>query len=321
MKPVTFAPTIIEHAASLIGCTPSEAGQSAELMAKAHIEAFHRYRHPVVTVGMDVYNIEAESLGCEVRFYNDASIPGIVTHPYTIDSDPGLIRFSSDSGRTGMILEAAAAVKKDIGSETNVSIGISGPFSILIELLGLDAAVDFLVEDDERIIHFLDAILEYQKNYCDMIIVNGLGVTIFDSWASPPITSPRIYREYAAPYEREVISHLKSSGLASRPLVIGGDTRLIADDILNTGTTLLVSDYNTPLPLYAEKARSHDVILRVNIDPKRIWGDDWEYVNNRINEIYSVLDFHPKTIIGTGVMPYDTPPEYILRIKDLIESL
>jgi len=318
---IPFAPTIIEHAAALIGCLPSEAAQSVELMAKAHIEAYKRYNHPIVTVGIDVYNIEAQALGCDVRFYNNASIPGVVTHPYTLDSDPGLIRFSPDAGRIQLVLNAAIEVKRVIGAETTVSIGICGPYSIMIELLGFDAAVDALFEEDERVFPYLDALLTHQMEYCSLITSEGLGVTLFDSWASPPVTSPHIYRTYAAPYERGLISHLDSFGLASRPLVIGGDTSLIVDDILSTGTTLLVSDYNAPLTLYAEKAKNHDVTLRANIDPKKVWSGDWDHIRSRINDIRSMVTIHPKTIIGTGVMPYDTNPGHVLHVKEIIKTI
>ena len=82
---IPFLPTIIEHAAYLIGQTPSTVAQDASLMAEAHIKAYSRYCPDAVTIGVDIYNIEAEALGCMVRFYNDASIPGIISRPSGID--------------------------------------------------------------------------------------------------------------------------------------------------------------------------------------------------------------------------------------------
>ena len=317
MKLLPFAPTILEHAAALTGQTPSKAAQSASLMARAHIEAFRRYCPAAVTVGVDVYNIEAEALGCRVRFYDDASVPGIVTHPLTVESDPAQITFSPRLGRIRLIVDAASRVKEAAGAETAVNVGICGPFSILIELLGYEAAVVAFCDDDARAVPLLEAILAFQKRYCEEIAANGLGATVFESWASPPLVSPQFYRAYAAPYERELFAHMARLGMASRPLVIGGDTRETVDDILATGTTLLVSDYNTPLPLYAEKARAKGVTLRANIDPKLVRSGDWEPIQARICEIYAQAETTPKLIIGTGVIPYDTPPEHLLRAKEM----
>jgi len=320
-KSILFAPTILEHAAGVIGLTPSEATKDSAHIAKAHIEAFRRYRHPFVTVGIDIYNIEAEALGCEVRFYEDNSIPGIISHPYTLDDDPETIAFSMTSGRIQSILDAAREVKKAIGDEATVSIGICGPFSVLIELLGYDSAIEYFLEEDDRLIGYLDAITTFLKEYCDVIVDNKLGVTVFDSWAAPPLTSPKYYRKYALPYQFELLSYLKQLGLFSRPLVIGGDTRLIADDIIKSGTTLLVSDYNTPLSEYIEKAKEHNITLRANIDPKMLHAGNWEGIRNRLNEISTAYETYPKIIIGTGVIPYDTPADHILQTGKMIYGI
>jgi len=307
-------PTIVEHAAAIIGQTPSAAAQDASIMAKAHIEAYKLYRQDAVTVGMDIYNIEAEALGCEIRFYDDESIPGILTHPLTLDSDPGRISFSPGLGRIQLILDAAVMVKAAIGNETKVSVGICGPFSIFMELLGFETAIHAFLDEDPRVVPLLNAILEFQKSYCAAIIAQELGVTVFESWASPPLITPGIYRQYALPYEQALFTYVHDLGQPARPLVIGGDTRPILDCIAETGTTLLVSDYNTPLPLYVEKAREKGLTLRANIDPKQVSRGAFDEIDARIKEIYAQREVYPNLIVGTGVVPYDTPPGNLLRV-------
>jgi len=110
---------------------------------------------------------------------------------------------------------------------------------------------------------------------------------------------------------------MKSLGQTARPLVIGGDTRGILDDMLDTGTTLLVSDYNTPLTLYAGKAHKKGITLRANIDPKLILNGDWPLIQARIREIKTIGSLYPglNIIAGTGVIPYNTPPGHLLRVK------
>ena len=315
---IPFMPTVIEHAAFLIGETPSAAAQVESLMARAHIEAYRKYRPDAVTVGMDLYNIEAEALGCRVQFYDNASIPGIITHPFTLeDCKPS---FSQDMGRIQVVLDAATAVKDAVGNEVNVSVGICGPFSIMIELLGFEAAIEAFYNEDNRAALLLDALLQFQKDYCTTIVSRGLDVTVFESWASPPLISPDIYRLYALPYERELFRYLADRNVLARPLVIGGDTRATVDYMLMSGTTLLVSDYNTPLPLYAEKARENFVTLRANIDPKQVRNGDWKLIQARICEIKEQAKITPKLIAGTGVIPYDTPPEHVLRVKEMLKE-
>ena len=77
---VPFVPTIYEHAAALIAVTPSEMAKSKELIVKGQLEAYKRYGHDLVAVGIDIYNIEAEALGCNIRYFDDKSIPCVSSH-------------------------------------------------------------------------------------------------------------------------------------------------------------------------------------------------------------------------------------------------
>ena len=51
---VQFYPSVYEHAAGLIGKNPWEVSRNGQLLSKAHIEAFHLYRHRPVVVGIDI---------------------------------------------------------------------------------------------------------------------------------------------------------------------------------------------------------------------------------------------------------------------------
>jgi len=303
-----FSPTVLEHAANLIGKTPSEVAQNMELLVKSHVKAYKMYQH-IITVGMDIYNVEAEALGCTVRFYNDSSIPGIINRPKVVPN----MNFSKEKGRIKLLLNAAAKIKAE--TDGIVNVGICGPFSILVELLGFEVAIERFFDEDDKLHILLENLLEFQKDYCKEISDLGLGATVFESWASPPLISPHIYRTYALPYEKLLFLHMKELGFTASPLVIGGDTRSIVDDILESGTTVLVSDYNTPLDLYVKKARNRNITVRANIDPKQILNGDWEQITKRLNEIKAVE--YSKIIVGSGVVPYDTPPENLLKVRDM----
>jgi len=61
---------------------------------------------------------------------NDNSIPGVISHPFSEEYDLESIFYSTDKGRIQMMLNAAENVKMRIGSYVNMSMGISGSFSI-----------------------------------------------------------------------------------------------------------------------------------------------------------------------------------------------
>jgi len=323
MKPdrIPFMPTIFEHSAAFIGRTPSEAAMDEKLLEEAQVRAYEVYGHDSVIVGMDVYNIEAEALGCRVKYHGDRSVPGICSHPFKDYAEAGNICFSPDKGRIAKILAAALNVKSRIGNEVNISVGISGPFSISAELLGFEAMILDILEDPGRVHSLLKAVLSFQKAYCAEILKIGAGIVIFESWAALPLVSPAMYREFAMPYEAGLIGFIKDIGEASAPLVIGGDTAPIVDDIISTGTTLLVADYKTDLSLFIRKAACRNLTVRGNIDPKLIERGPVDEIVRHAMNMTDKAGGYDGFVLGTGVLPYNTPMENVLAVRRYLESM
>ncbi|HHV97354.1 MAG TPA: hypothetical protein GXX37_12945 [Clostridiaceae bacterium] len=319
-KKILFIPTIFEHSAKIINKTPSQVAVDRNLMEQAHVESYLLYRPDAVTVGIDVYNIEAEALGCKIKFHEDCSIPGIIEHPFLESYNLDSLYFSLERGRIKLILEAAEGVNKKIGTCTKVSVGISGPFSICAELAGFEKLIMDCISDEETVHAMLERVLEHQINYCDEIIKRGLGITLFESWAAPPLVSPDIYRNYVMPYEKKLINYIKKQGVLNVPLVIGGNTMAIINDMIETGTTLIISDFKTDINYYLEKARENDIFLRGNIDPKLIEKGPVEDIIECLKVMLDKVKGYNKFVVGSGVLPYNTPSENVLAIREYINN-
>lgn len=315
---IPFMPTILEHAARVINRTPSETAKDADLLAKAHIAAYKKYGHDAVTAGIDIYNIEAEALGCGIRYHEDSSIPGVFSHPYPEGFKKEDVVFSKDNGRYQTLLSAAEMIRDAIGDEVSVGMPVCGAFSVCCELIGFENFLMQCLFDPKQAKRMLDLILDHQCAYVGSIIRTGLPVVVFESWASPPLISPDIYRTFAAPYEKELIEFIKSTGISYVPLIIGGDTSFIVDDIISTGTDLLVSDYNTNASEYIKKAEKKGIIVRANIDPKRIKRGQEAYLTTRTRDLIKTGRHYEKFVIGTGVVPYDASANELMLIKNVI---
>ncbi len=75
---VPFVPAIYEHKARLIGRSPSEVARSGELLVEALEKELETYDPDVLTVGLDVYNVEAEAAGCAVRYFGtEPDVPAV----------------------------------------------------------------------------------------------------------------------------------------------------------------------------------------------------------------------------------------------------
>jgi len=75
---VPFSPSVYGHCALLIGRTPWDVSRDGELLYQAQAEAYRRYEHRPVVVGVDIYNLEAEALRGvgPVRMTETAGFPG-----------------------------------------------------------------------------------------------------------------------------------------------------------------------------------------------------------------------------------------------------
>ena len=320
---IPFLPTILEHAAAVVGVSPSAAARDADLMAQAHVQAWRRYRHDAVTVGIDVYNTEAEALGCDVRFYDDSSIPGIVSRPGA-GMEPeeciGALDRAADGalekGRLPLLLRAASRVKREIGGEVPVGIGVSGPFSVCCEWMGFEDFILCCIGEPEAAEALLSRTASFLMDWCGAIVQAGLGVTVFESWAAPPLLTPALYRRFAAPWEKLVIESVCRAGGKAPTLVIGGNTAALLEDMLSTGTGMAIADYNADLPLYVEATRRRKLLLRGNIDPKLVAAGPVPDILEKADRLVRLAGRYPGFMLGTGVLPYDTPEGHVLALRE-----
>ncbi len=317
---IPYLPTVLEHAARGIGRTPSDCARDPGLLAAAHLDAYARYGHDLVTVGIDVYNVEAEALGCPVRYHADDAVPGIAGHPLPAGSALPDLSFSRDRGRIGATLDAADRVRRAIGAEVPVSVALCGPFSIAVELCGYDGFVGACLDDPEWAAGLLDALLAHQAGYAEAALGLGCGVTLFESWATPPLLSPALYAAFAAPREARLIARIRAGGAAAAPLVIGGDTSALLPALLATGTTLLVADYDADPEAFLGPARDRGATLRCNLDPRLVESGPVPAILARAGALLGLAARTRRFALGTGVVSLLTPPEHLLALRRFLEE-
>ena len=87
-----YMPAIYEHKAFFVDDTPSNVSRDADLLARAVLAEYAALEPDAITVGVDVYNLEAEAAGCTVSFYegDDTSIPGISPGNHAVNPDEDL---------------------------------------------------------------------------------------------------------------------------------------------------------------------------------------------------------------------------------------
>lgn len=315
-----FCPAVYEHKAKLIDSSPCDAARSVELLVNAVLAEYKIYQPDLLTVGIDIYNIEAEALGCNVLFSDAVDAVPVIDHKLfagvedvnklsNVDPDP------EQDGRMPLMLEAAEIVHNKIGSEIIVRGSISGPYSIATELVGIEALMMACILQPEDVTKLLDFCTQTAIDYGKAFLARGLEVCIFDSQTAPPLMSPDIYAQLVLPHVQRLIKTLKNAGAEFIEYVVGGDTSANVDNLFAAGADVLLADFTADIDVFLKRAKDNQCLVRHNISPILIECGDKQTLIDKCKEVAQLAVNNPRVIVGTGVLSYNTPGERILRVR------
>ena len=318
---VPFVPAIYEHKAFLINETPSKVVQDQDLLVRALEAEYAAYQADLLVVGIDLYNVEAEAVGAKVKYFESNEVPSVNQRPLDNNGKINDLKVPNPkhNGRMPLMIDAGREIARRLGSEVMVWGGISGPFSLASQLLQADKLLLMTISDPNFVQDLMEfstkVIIEYGKAWMDA----GLGVIVFDSFCSPPLISPQSYRQLVSPYQTELMNFLKKAGLNDRPLIIGGNTTDIAEDIAKTGANFILCDYNANLEYYLRVAVDTKIALRANLNPELVYRGPISKITQAGKELVRKANTLSRFILGTGVLPYDTPREHVLALKECVK--
>ncbi|MFH1919921.1 MAG: uroporphyrinogen decarboxylase family protein [Planctomycetota bacterium] len=318
-----FSPSVYEHAAFLIGRTPWEVSRDADLLYEAHAEAYRRYEHSPIVVGIDIYNLEAEAYGAVIEKSHGVGIPA-AGRPVVGSAGElcGLKPFDPCSaGRIPMVIEVAARLAREF-LQTEIRVPLSGPFSIAANLVGFETLLCDVITRPEEAAAGLMHLVDGQVDFCHAINRAGLDIAFFESAAAPPLLSPEMFRRVELPALKSTIDSTASVMGHPVPCIIGGDTAPILEPILETGTGYVVCPIETDQRAFMEKVwdRSH-VRVRVNTSAEVMARGTREAIRAEVDRIVRLTAGRDNVCLGTGALPYETPPENVLFVKECCERL
>lgn len=320
---VPFMPTLYEHCAALIHKTPSQAAQDKKLLVEAQLKGYETYGHDLVTIGMDIYNVEVEALGAEILYTDTVNIPGMKDHILADTDELGHLSVPDpeQDGRMPMFLEAGEEIKKAIGEEVIVNGTIVGPFTMAALLRGFEKIIFDMILNPE----YADTLMKFTADvgirYAEAMIKRGLSLSINESWITPPLMSPDLFKNQILKWEQYVIQSLKEKGLTSIGLISGGNTTPILDDLVLSGSSLIMADYGCDLTYFKQKANEANITLRGCIDSKMLERGTEEEIRKSTEEVLRIgMAGTGKFVMGCGVVSYNTPTEKLRYFKKAVEE-
>jgi MtaA/CmuA family methyltransferase len=141
-----------------------------------------------------------------------------------------------------------------------------------------------------------------------------------DSPAGPEMISPRMYKEFAHPYERRAVECAHALSLPYA-LHICGNTSLILEDMVATGSDALELDYRTDMRKACEVMRGRCVFIG-NLDPSGVLALGSEtLVLQKTRELLDCFRDNPRLILNAGcAIPPTTPSANIRAMVRAVRS-
>lgn len=317
---VPFVPAVYEHKARLIGRSPSEVCRSLDLLLEALARERELYGPDALTVGLDVYNVEAEAAGCAVRYFDGGTDVPAVAAPLL--AGPGdLAKLGRpDPGRDGrlpLMVEAAARLVREAGEAVAVRGAVSGPFSLACALAGTEQVLVATLEDPPFVRRLLERAAMIAADFGAAFLAKGAEPVLFDSKASPGAASPRVFREFVLPVYRDLlVPALREAGARTVPLIVGGDTTPILEDLLDTGAGQLLCDAGSDLARFAARCREARRALRVSVDARLVHRGTPDAVRREATRLLGAAGSGPGILFGCGVVAYDCEPANVLALRE-----
>lgn len=317
-----FSPGIYEHAATLIDRLPWDVSRERDLLVEAHLAAWQTYQHPLMVVGIDVYNLEPEAYGAVIEKPTGANVPAISRHPFEeVDDLLQVSPFQPETcPRIRDVIAAGAELKKRCPG-ADVRIPMCGPFALGIGLIGMNELLMAVAEEPEGVERALMHLLPGQLSYMDLIHSAGLKPIIFESGTTPPLLPPSHFRGIEVPLLKSMMHHGRTIFGEAPHCVIGGDAAPVATALFETGPGWIIAPSETDQQAFLEAAGTYpEIHIRVNLRSSILLDATMERIEAEVDRCLRLAITRQNTSVGCGIVPYECRPDTLLKVKDLVEQ-
>lgn len=298
-------------AAEESGITMQQYRTDPRQIARCLGDAAERYGLDGILVDMDTATL-AGAIGVPVQFPDDAParVSGSCLSSLEAAGDLVPVDVSRDP-RVQILLEAVRLLVCRLGGEILIRGNCDQcPFTLAGYLRGMDEwLMDLAGGEHEEQAHRL---LEYCTGITNQLLrlMARTGCHMLsngDSPAGPDMLSPRLYRQFALPYEQRVAACSRELGFPY-VLHICGKTDRILEDMLAVGADGFEIDYKTDVSK-AHRVFKDKVAFLGNLDPSGLlaFGTP-ELVAQKTRELIEIFSDTPRFILNSGcALPPGTP--------------
>jgi uroporphyrinogen decarboxylase len=294
---VPFYPIVSALAGRMIGVSAGTYYTDFDKMAEAHTALYDEMRQDVIAIMADLF-LEVEAMGAEIEFVED-DVPRLRSYLLKDKTALGSLEVPGPmkSGRMPGYLEACRKVGGAI-KESPVGGVICGPWTLATNLRGAENLIMDTATDPDFVHELMRFTVEVVKTFGQHIKEAGVGLSLSEAPASLSLISPKIFRAFVLPYEKEVISHLRERR-TSVTVHICGFIDPIMEDIASMGAIALSMDQPSSLEKMFEASDGKMVVIG-NVSTGVFVDGTREDIEKEVRRCLAVGKERPGYILATG---------------------
>ena len=315
-------PNVANGVARIYGCKISEFNTNAKTLADAQVAAYRKFGYDGVRIFTDLFTW-CEAMGATVNKPDDDTAD--LLSPAIDDvKDIGKLRPVDPykDGRLPVHLDAMKYLMEAVGTEVGCSGAVVGPFTNAFFLIGVDKMLKMITKDPESVHALCKVSLETCKNWAEAVIKLGLTPTISEPMSSCTVVSPKVFREFSAPYLKELVDFIKAHGKGV-VMHICGQTSHIWNDIADMGVSGFSID-NVASLYDCKLTIGHKVRILGNVDPGGVVYAGTPLLV-RLKTLEGIADCYDSPMGYTPMsgcsLPVETPADNIQAMMDAVRDV
>lgn len=269
-KPVDRVPNFdifMTRAAHHIGVPLSQYYLDHRVLCQANLAVMQDFELDIVQAISDPYR-EAADMGLEVEFPHD-NLPLNRTPLIVEPDDLKNIHFPVKGFGPRMTdrLEGIHAMHQQVGDEVPVMGWVEGALAEAADLRGVTNVMKDLVKRPAWLKDLLEKCAEVEISFaCAQIEAGAHIIGLGDAVAS--LISPRMYREFALPYEQRIFDAIKAKGGIPRLHICGNTTHLLKDIAQSRAE---IVDIDSLVDMYQAVSTLDGMLVCGNLNPVSIF--------------------------------------------------
>jgi MtaA/CmuA family methyltransferase len=321
---VPVYPIVASFAGTLDGLSIEEYCTNVPRAIKAMMNYYERYEPDVVLAYNDLAK-EAEAFGCRVK-YSDYVVPSIDGHVLAEDKGRLASLPMPDPYKTarlpGFLDQCEALVKAK--PPTAIGAVAVGPWTIAMLMRNPEVMLLDTFEDPQFIHDLMRVTTDFCKLWGDAIVKTGIGLSFSEPTASISLISPDNYRDFVAPYHKDLVDHFKAKKVGVTTHICG-TTYPIYEDLLRCGFTTISFDldqqadpglYVDQLDRFVQVAQGRAVAIG-NVDATKFEKSSKEAMVADVRRCIDTAARHSAFILSTSCeIPPHSSPEVVQWFMD-----